>query len=252
MAFPEKSDTEIKLLTKKSLHHFFDFMVETVKTFTISKKEIQKRFVYTNVELLQELEKSGKSIILMGAHYGNWEWTIHLGQLINYKPYAAYTKIRNSYFEKIIKSSRSKFGGRFIRTSDTIKTIAKNKQDNLLSLYALLGDQSPQLHKTHYWGHFFNMHVPVITGPEMLAKKYDFNVVYFDVSVVKRGYYEATFKLITQTPLEYENYEITDIFLKMTEAHIRKNPEYYLWTHKRFKHKDKYEQWKENRKASQI
>lgn len=249
LAFPEKGYPEIKVLAKKSLHHFFDFIVETIKTFTISGKQVQKRMNYKNIEVLKELEKENKSFILTGSHYGNWEWMLYLAKRTNFIPVGAYTKISNKYFEKVIKRSRCRFGGIFVRTSDIIQTIVDNKKDNKLALYALLSDQSPMLHKTHYWANFFNIKVPVITGAEMLAKKHDLNIVNFTVTRKKRGYYDIEFQIITTDAKKYGNYELTDKYLQITEEHIRKQPEFYLWTHKRFKHKDKFKQWQESRKS---
>ena len=102
----------------------------------------------------------------------------------------------------------------------------------------MLSDQSPRIRKTHYWAPFLGIPVPIHTGAEMLAKKHDFTVIYMTVDRVKRSHYEISFEILTDKPKQYKNYEITDIFLKKAEKQIREKPEYYFWTHKRFKHKD--------------
>lgn len=250
-AFPEKTDKEIATLTRKFYKHFTDLIFESIKSFTISKKQIQKRYTYSNIDLINELASKGKNIILTGSHQGNWELAFGLPLYANINCYGAYTRIQNPYFEKVVKTSRTKFGFDGVPTGLFNKNLEERTKKGIQSLYILLSDQSPQLKKTRYWAHFLNVKVPVHTGMEILAKKYNFSIVNMNVTKIKRGYYNADFQLITTTPNEFENFEITDKYLKITEEHIRKQPEYYLWTHKRFKHKDKHQEWLENRKKAQ-
>ncbi|MEZ7992848.1 MAG: lipid A biosynthesis acyltransferase, partial [Flavobacteriaceae bacterium] len=96
-----------------------------------------------------------------------------------------------------------------------------------------------QIHKTHYWREFMGVKVPIHTGAEMIAKKFNMAVVNYTVKKVKRGYFEVTFETITEHPNEFKNYEITDRYLGIVERNIIDQPEYYLWSHKRFKHRNK-------------
>jgi len=239
LAFPEKTNEEIIQISKKFYSHFVDIFMEMIKSFTISKKALDKHYKYTNLTFLNELYKDGKSVILTGAHYANWEWILGLDPYISYKTYGAFTKLNNPYFNKKILKSRSRFGVNLVPTSKTISEIDSNEKNKIQSMYGLLSDQSPQLKKTFYWNHFLGIKVPIHTGTEMLAKKYDMNIVLFETKKIKRGYYETTFSLITNNALKYPNYELTDVFLEKIEQLIRKQPQYYFWTHKRFKHKDK-------------
>jgi KDO2-lipid IV(A) lauroyltransferase len=239
LAFPGKSNKELIKIRKKFFHHFVDIFIEMIKLFSISKTQLEKHFVYTNLEMLDELQKDGKSLILLTSHYGNWEWLIGLSSHINYKCYAAYTHVSNKYFNNKILKSRSKFGFNLKRTSRIISEIDKNYKNNVQSMYGLISDQSPQLKKAHYWSHFLGIKVPVHTGAEMLAKKYNFNLVIIETKKVKRGYYESTFILLTKEPNKFKDFQITDIFHDKLEKQIRAQPAYYFWTHKRFKHKDK-------------
>lgn len=251
MAFPDKSDKEIKKIARKFYKHFVDLIFESIKAFTISEKEVLKRYKYKNPELVNNLTKEGKSIILLGAHQANWEWSFSLPLVLDTQVFGAYTRLTNKYFEKAVKNSRTKFGIEGLKTSETIKGIHKNYLKKIQGAYILLSDQSPQVHKTHYWTEFFGIKVPIHTGAEILAKRYNFTVINYTVKKIKRGYFETEFELITDSPKDFENYQITDKYLEITERNIKEQPECYLWTHKRFKHKDKYEQWLENRKASQ-
>jgi len=243
MAFPEKPEEEIKKIAKKFFLHFTDLLMESIKSFSISKKEIQKRYTYKNIEVIHDLIKQGRSIILTGAHQANWEWSFYIPSLISIPMFGAYTKLGNKYFDDKIKESRTKFGGNGFKSSHIIKGIQKNYNDNLQALYLLISDQSPQMRRTKYWRKFFNINVPVHVGPEMLAKRFDYVVVNYVTKKTKRGYFEASFELITDSPKDFDKYEITDKYFEITERNIREQPEYYLWSHKRFKHKDKYEKW---------
>jgi len=239
LTFPEKEEKEIQEICRKFYHHFVDVFIEMLKTFTVSKEEVHKRYTFTNIDFFNDLKKNGKSVILMGPHYANWEWIMSLDSFADYKGYAAFTKINNPYFNKKVLKSRAKFGTHMVQTSRIISAMYKNKKNNIFAAYGLLSDQSPQLSKTFYWKEFFGIKVPVHTGAEMLAKRFDMNVVFIDTKKIKRGYYETTFNLISDDPKNAPNYELTDTFLKMVEDKVRKEPDYYLWTHKRFKHKDK-------------
>jgi KDO2-lipid IV(A) lauroyltransferase len=238
LAFPEKKEKELQKIHKKFFKHFIDIFIEMAKSFTISEKELNKRYKYLNPEVLKEAEALNKSIILMGSHYGNWEWIINFPKVASFKTIAAYTRLTNPHYDNLIRKNRNRFGGEFIQSSKTIKKILENKQKNILSVYGLLSDQSPSIHKTHYWAPFLNVKVPIHTGAEMLAKKHDFTVLYMSVTKTKRSHYEVSFKILSKNPKEAPDYTITDQFLALTEKQIRKQPEYYFWTHKRFKHKD--------------
>lgn len=248
MAFPEKNEKEIKLIAKKFFLHFTDLIMESIKTFSISEKETQKRYTYNNLELIHDLIKQGKSIILTGAHQANWEWSFYMPSLISIPMFGAYTKLSNNYFNKKIIKSRTKFGGKGFKSSHITKGIQSNHNNNLQAVYLLLSDQSPQLRRVRYWRDFFNIKVPVHDGPEMLAKRYDYAVVNYVTKKTKRGYFEATFELITDTPKDLEDHVITDKYFEITERNIREQPEFYLWSHKRFKHKGKYEKWLASKK----
>ncbi|MGV6846658.1 MAG: lysophospholipid acyltransferase family protein [Lutibacter sp.] len=239
LALPLKSHDEIIKIQKKFYHHFVDVFIEMIKSFTISKKEILKRYQYTNLEVVEALEKDGKNVILYGSHYANWEWMISLGSVLNYKSYAAYTRIGNKYFDRSILKSRSRFNVHLKASSKITKEIDYNVKNNIQAMYGLLSDQSPQVQKTHYWGKFLGITVPVHTGGEMLAKKHDLDVVVMTTKKVKRGFYKNTFSVLTTNPKSHADYEITDMYLRTLEAQIYDEPAYYFWTHKRFKHKDK-------------
>ena len=239
LVFPEKSNAELSVITKKFYHHLCDMMVEAIKSLTISEAEMKKRFTFTNVELLQDIEDSGRSVALMCGHYGSWEWIFVLQSYIKNKGYAVYKRIRNKHFDKLIKSIRAKYNSELITTKETIPTLMKAKVNNKTFICGFVSDQSAKRTKALHWSKFMGYTVPMHTGAEMLAKRLDLSVVFFSVKRLKRGYYQTTFKTITETPKDFQNYEITDIFFRLLEAQILEAPEFYLWTHKRWKDIDK-------------
>ena len=239
LAFPEKSNEELLRIEKKSFHHFIDIFMEMIKSFTISEKEISKRFVFNNLDILNDFHHNHKSLIIMTGHYANWEWVVNFTNLVPYNGFAAYKQIKNKYFDEKMKSSRTKFGANFVPTKKFMELMQTKFDKNEIAAYGLISDQSPKLNKTHYWSNFMGVNVPIQTGGEMLAKKYNYPVIYFQTERVKRSYYKSTLKVLAESPRDFKDYEITDIFLKELESQIKNKPEYYFWTHKRFKHMGK-------------
>ena len=239
LVFPDKSKNEINRITNIFYHHLCDMIVESVKSMTISESEMKKRFTFSNIEELHKIEKQNKSIVLMCAHYGSWEWIFILQKYVSFKGYAVYKRLANKYFDRLVKRIRARYNSYLITTKDTIPVLTEAKNKGELTINGFVSDQSPKPQKAFHWAEFLGIKVPVHTGAEMLAKKLDMAVVFFKVKKIKRGYYETTFETITLEPKSYKNYEITDIFLKFVENQILEAPEYYLWTHKRWKHRDK-------------
>jgi KDO2-lipid IV(A) lauroyltransferase len=239
LVFPDKSDKEIKDTTSQFYHHLCDMMVEAIKSLSISKKEMQKRFTFSNIELIHDLEKKERSIILMCAHYGSWEWIFILQTYIKYKGYAVYKRLANKHFDKLVKGIRAKYNSHLITTKETLNVLTEANKKGELTINGFVSDQSPKAHKAFHWNEFMGIKVPMYTGAEMMAKKMDMAVVFFRVKRLKRGYYQTTFETITENPREFEDYTITDTFFKLVEQQIYEAPQYYLWTHKRWKHRNK-------------
>ncbi len=237
LAFPEKTLLERKIIESKYYKHLSDLFLESFKSLNISEVEIKKRYSFKNFELLDELYKKKRNIILMGGHYASWEWFFIIDRLTDYKINAIYKKLSNKYFDSLIKKIRSKYNGNLISTKNTFKEILKNSKLKGLNIYGFASDQSPKKNKATYWNNFLNNFVPFHTGAEIIAKKYDMAVVYMNVEKVKRGYYLASFELITDKPTKYKDFKITEDFIKLLENQILKAPEYYTWTHNRFKHR---------------
>lgn len=236
IAFPDKSDAELKIIMKEFYHHFLDIFMEMIKTFTISNKEILKRFKLTNQKELDAFMSRNDNVLLMSSHYANFEWLFSLNLRVQHHGFAAYKKVKNKYFNNYVVRSRGRFNTTLIPTKKIIPEMAINDTKGIKTVYGMLVDQSPKLTKAYHWTTFFGKEVPVITGTEMLAKKHNYAVMYIETKKVKRGFYEAKMGVLSENPREVPDFEITDLFMKKLEAHIRKAPEYYFWSHKRFKY----------------
>ena len=175
----------------------------------------------------------------MTAHYGNWEWTSGLGlHLPTDKTfYGVYKKLSNKHFDRLMKSVRTRFGGGSIEAQDVFKTMLKMKNNGILGAFTMVADQRPAGHSTRHWMTFLNQDTSVMIGTEQLAKKFDYPLVLMNVIRLKRGYYSCGFEMIEANPKQTENYEVTEKFMHMLEEKINKNPEYWLWTHNRWRHK---------------
>ena len=238
LALPHLSEKERTIIEKKFYAHLCDLFLEMIKTLSISKKEIEKRYTFSNMEVYYDLEKKEKSIALLCAHYASYEWVVSMNYHIHFMGYGVYKKLANPYFDKLVRKIRSKFKSQLIDSKETIPTMATNFRNKNYSLYGLVSDQSPKLSTTHHWEKFMGIEVPVHTGGEMLAKKYDMNVIFLKTKKLKRGYYEGSFEILCDENIkDIPNYEITSNFLKLVEQQIYDAPEFYLWTHNRWKHK---------------
>ena len=237
LVFPEKSEAERKRIEKKFYHHLCDMILEAIKSMNIRKEDMKKRFKFTNIEIIKDFEKRNKSISLMCAHYGSWEWIFILQAYTSHKTFAIYKRLNNKYFDRMIRKIRARYDSYLITTKETAAVLTENKKKGLLTINGFAADQSPKKNKAYHWNKFMGIDVPVHTGAEMLSKKLNLSVVFFSVKRVKRGFYETTFKTLTEAPNNFEDYKITDQFIALVENQIYEAPEYYLWTHKRWKHR---------------
>ena len=239
LVFPEKSTAEIKEIERKFYHHLCDMIVEAIKSITISESELKKRFISPNLNDVLHYEKEGKDVVLMLAHYASWEWFFILNRYTSFRCNAIYKKLKNKYFDNLVKRVRARYDTYLIPMKSAIPEITRARVNGEVTLNGFVSDQSPKWYAAHHWNTFMGIPVPVYTGAELIAKRLDMAVLFVKVKKVKRGFYEAYFETITDTPKEFPDYEITDIFLKKVEEQIYEAPEYFLWTHKRWKHRDR-------------
>ena len=230
------NDPVKRLAIEKAVYkHFCDLYLETFKSLTLSKRQIQKRFVVHNTSIIQDLALQGKSVIMMCGHYASYEWLLSMGYYSDHTAYGIYAPLANSYFDKLVIKARRRFGAFLIPRRETVATIKKHAESNHLALYGFASDQSPQIRKKTYFRSFFGTEVPVFTGAERIAKEHDIPVLMAKVRRVKRGFYETEIIVLSKKPKEVKDYEITDRFTKELESLVKEDPSHYLWTHNRFK-----------------
>ena len=230
---------DLIIIEKKFYRHLTDVFFEMFKFYSISPDEMKKRFYIENPELFYEFEKKNKSVMFMTSHYGGFEWFLSITYHVPQLPFAVYTPLSNKSLESLIKKFRLRHGSKLISRYEAGAYIKKQLKENKLFLYGMAADQSAQIRSVTYWKEFLGIKVPVFTGSERIAKQHNIPVVFGKVVKISRGYYKVVVELISEFPNDYENYKITDIYLEKLEKQIREVPEYYYWTHNRFKHKDK-------------
>ena len=235
-SFPEKTDKERKKIMRKFYQHLTDLMVESIKSYTFPEKQIRKRYTYANKEVSDNFFEKGQKIIFSGAHYGNWEWggvstPIELKHdiIVLYKPLA--NKRIDNYVNKMRSVNSAKMLSIYSSEKDAIFSSDRN------FILVMIGDQNPSNLRRAVWTKFLNQPTACLHGIEVYAKKYNFPVLYYSMEKKKRGYYHITFKIITENPKETSNGEITKKFMNEVEKDIKRQPEYWLWSHRRWKHK---------------
>ncbi len=239
-SFPEKSKKELRRIERRFFRYFCDLFIETFYEMHMSEKEVLQRMDLGDIDLIMEQYAKGRSIMLMSAHYGNWEWSgTLLGSKTLLKVLGAYSPLKNQFFDRKIKSSRSQFGSILLSSKEIGRVIEENK--NTPSLIGLIADQSPSNYRKSYWINFLNQPTPVFTGPEKTALKYNLPVVFAKVEKIKRGYYTLEFEIVRDNEnVLNEIGDITRVHSKLLEKCIKERPELWLWSHRRWKNKHYY------------
>lgn len=237
--FPDKSEAEIIDIEKRFYMFFADTAIETLKLVHMSKKEIQKRYKINNPEVLQDLFDRGISAMIVLGHYGSWEWSPSL--YLNYHDVIGadmYRPLSNKYLNKFFLKLRACYGTETLLKNEAFRYIVKYKQEGKIFGVGLIADQTPSKGNLHFWTNFLNHpDTPFLNGPERIARKVDLAFVYLDVKRVKRGYYSCDLVTIAEHSKETAENEITQRYAELMEQTILRDPAYWLWSHRRWKHK---------------
>lgn len=234
-SFPEKSDHEIKLLAKAYYRHFCDFILESLKCIRISARKLDKRIKFSNPEIFSNLASQQKNFALVFAHYGNWEWLLHLPLKMEHDLLAIYRPLKNKAVDRLSHYMRKRYNA-FLYPMESIFRHGLNRmsEKKLFSICFIADQRPPRI--TRFWTSFLNQEAPFFEGVEKISKKLGLAIIFLDMQKVRRGHYEVTLKkLFDNAALTREN-EITLACVKEMENEIVKKPEYWLWSHKRFKH----------------
>jgi KDO2-lipid IV(A) lauroyltransferase len=235
-SFPEMNEDEICLLSKKFYHHLCDVSLEGIKGFTMSENDLLSRFHILNPELADHYFNKGVSTIAVPGHYNNWEWgSLSPGLQLKYPIVGFYKCMSNTLVDVFARKHRSKFNTRLASIKETTKTF--DVHSGMPHAYIMASDQSPTNLKDCYWINFLNQDTPWLHGPEKYARKYNWPVIYVDIQKMKRGYYEIKLVLLTENPASLPDGEITRLYAEHLENSILLEPAYWLWSHKRWKHK---------------
>ncbi len=234
-SFPEKSEEEIKQISKRFYKHFCDITFESIKALSMDRKAIDKRFRITNPEMLAKYHKENRSIILYTAHYGNWEWLAFLPLSTTYTASTFYQPLSNSYYDGLMKLIRGRFGVICIESAKGYKRLLQSKNENILTINYMVGDQSPFKKSTMYWTTFLNQPTAFLTGSDVIARKTNQVLLYPSYRKTQRGCYELTFILLDDQPQEHPEFSVIEKYKAAIEESILVSPEMWLWSHRRWK-----------------
>lgn len=234
-SFPDKNIEEIKKIEKAFYQHFCDTFIESLKSLSISEKEAKARYKVINPELAQKYYDLNKSITLYSAHQGNWEWLGYLPLYVSHQMTSFYQPLSSGYFDRLMLQIRRRFGVICIESSKGYRTITKLKEDGILTMNIIIGDQSPMKNSSKHWLQFLNQHTAFLIGADRIAKKSEHIVLFPCYTKLKRGYYQVEFKLITDETISKSGNEVIDKYAALLEEAIQKSPEMWLWSHRRWK-----------------
>jgi KDO2-lipid IV(A) lauroyltransferase len=233
-SFPSKSEKEINVLRRRFYRHFTDLLAEGIKNLTISESELKKRYKVKNPELMDELFNNSKNVLLVSGHYNNWEWLITSQNILfPHKAIGIGMPMTSKFWDKKINERRQRFGMQVVHAKNYKEALNSNPDE--LKAVLVLSDQSPGDSRKSYWTDFLNQQTAVLFGAEMMAHELNYAVVFFATKKIRRGYYEMELSLISQQPNQTEWGFITESHTKLLESTIQQKPEYWLWSHKRWK-----------------
>jgi KDO2-lipid IV(A) lauroyltransferase len=235
-SFPDKSELEIKQIQKKFFIHLCDLIMENIRLFSMPLDELKRRFKIPDTQILDNYYKQKRSVILVGGHYNNYELAaIAFDVCSPHQAIGIYSPLSNKFFDRIFAQSRIRYGVEIVTKGLVPRSFITNK--NKLTMTIFGADQSPTYSKKVHWTNFLNQETAVHVGTEIFAVKYNYPVVFIKINKIKRGYYEGVLELLEENPTNSGKGEITELHTNYLEKMIFDKPEYWLWSHKRWKRK---------------
>lgn len=234
-SFPEKSESELRDIERKFYRHLSDLFIDNVKMSTMSDQQMRERMIYENIDELP----NGDVICAMG-HYGSWELSVGYGLNTDRKVVAIYRPLHSQIFDRYYAYIRQRFGTGVVPMQNILREIISHRRDDGDSrpmAIAMIADQTPPRREAHLWYDFLNQQTPFFVGVEKLAIKFNISVQFMNVVETKRGYYSCHLEQIYDGYEEVEHGEITRRYVEKLEAMIRRRPELWVWSHRRWKHK---------------
>ena len=203
----------------------------------ISEKEIKRRFVFDNIELLERLASEKRNMTAVIGHYGNWDWMASVPLWSDkFIVGTLYKRIKNKFFNNLFLKIRSRFGVHCIDMKQALRGLVELNKKEKPNIIAYIADQCPWNEKTKYWITFLNQPTATQSGWASIARKFDTAVLYLKIIPTQKGYYTAHFEIITESPKLMSEEELINAYFAKLEMDIKEKPEYWLWSHKRWKH----------------
>ena len=239
IAFPEKTEKERKQIARKFYHNLIDMFIEFLKMLSVPDKALEKRFT-ANWDLVNAIYSTGKSVQIHVGHNFNWEWgNLVMTKKTVYKLLAVYMPLANKIMERLFYKVRTRNGAIFLRATHMKEDFLPYQ--NIQYLLGLVADQNPGHPGNAWWFNFFNRPTPFLKGPAKAAFQNNTAVVFAFIHKPRRGYYEAIFLPAVEMTGSMTEQELTRKFVVYLEEVIKKYPDMWLWTHRRWKHEWKPE-----------
>lgn len=239
LSFPDKPKEEIIRIEKQFYHFLCDYMVETIKLLSMSKEQLKRRMTFGGVdEIVRKMKADEKTFCFVYlGHYCNWEWIASLPYWVPDDVLCGqiYHPLYNKAMDKLFLRLRNHFGGECIAMKETLRRIIELKRAKQKTIIGFISDQGPKWNSIHHWTNFFHRETAVFIGTEKIGKQVDALIYYADVKRIKRGYYHCEFKPLSDHPKEVPDFELTDTYTRLLESMISQAPQYWLWSHKRWK-----------------
>lgn len=236
-AFPEKSEKEIRSVAKGFYHHLSDVMIENIVSLFMKPAKIKKFVSFRNIEVLTNLYNKNKNITGLIGHYGNWEFLTAVPPHTSYDVLSVYKPLRNQFFDRKTYEMREKLDAIPVPMKKVYKVITSYEKSRQPYILGMVADQSPPQREINYWTTFMNQDTAFFTGSEKIARRFNHAIVFTVVHKIKRGHYEVEFTELFENASETKENEITEAYARNLESIIREKPEYWLWSHRRWKHK---------------
>jgi len=233
--FPDKPEKEIAKLAKSFYRHFCDFLLELVKTISIPMTSLGKRMIFTNPELFGDLAAENRSFALVAAHYNNWEWFNILPTKMAHAFIAIYRPLNSKSMDKLSRAIRARYNPVLVPMEGVFREAVNTRNRNQLFSIFFLADQRPP-RKNRYWTTFLGQEASFFEGVEKLSRKLELAVVFMDMRKTGRGKYELTLKKLFNNAAETLENEVMQACIREMENEILAAPQYWLWSHNRFKH----------------
>ena len=241
-SFPEKSEDEIKKIAIRFYHHLGDIFMENIALIRMKPEKVKKMIDFEScIQIATDIFNQDKHIIIVTAHYSNWEYYLVLPLLSPHTTLGIYKPLNNKNYDKEFFNMRTKFGALPVSMNDSFRTILQYDKNKIYTTIGLIADQRPPRTSSNYWTKFLNQDAAIFLGPEKIAKKLNAPIVFTYLEKVKRGEYKMIFDQIVENPSQYDEFEITEMYIRWVEKNIKEKPEYYLWSHNRWKNKRKPE-----------